>query len=174
MMKTFYDELNELERSIILQSLEFALDDCEDLAFEAGEGFEEDLEWSKSKLAQMVLILRHHGGTLDSNYCTRINNLGPYHFRDCFRDYSRIDDGVVMVQVPGMEAETVNVMLGKEIVSSGVTTVGPDDGIGGKDLFLYDEKDKAIVREECLEQGDYCNRSLRRMIEQYNEGRRNK
>jgi hypothetical protein len=169
MMKTLFDELNDLERGVILQGLEIAVD----MAWDTAED-DEGMEWVKKNIAQLVLIYRRHGGTLNKDMCVKLNELGPFHFRDCFRDYSRIDDGVVMVQVPGMEAESVNVMLGKEIVTGGVTVVGPDDGIGGKDLFMYDLVDKAIVREECLDQGEYCNRSLRVMIEQYNEGRRNK
>lgn len=173
-MKTFFDELNELERGMILQALEISVDVYEDQEWDDSECSQEDMMWSRSKIAQMVLIYRRHGGTLTKEFCQRLKHVGSHHFRDCFRDYSRIDDGVVMVQLPWMENESVDIMLGKEIVSDGCTTMSFDDRPKEEAFMLYDLVDKAIVREECLEQGDYCNRSLRVMIEQYNEGRRNK
>lgn len=173
-MRTFFDELNELERSVILQGLEIAVDVYEDTDWDDSECSQVDRSWSRSKIAQLVLIYRRHGGTLSSEFCRRLRHVGSHLFRDCFRDYSRIDDGVVMVQLPWMENEMVNITLGKEIVSDGYTTLSLDDRPKEEAFLLYAPEDKALIREECLEQGDYCNRDLRRMIEQYNEGRRNK
>lgn len=173
-MRTFFDELNELERKLLFMALDLNVDVFEETDWTIYDAPDDEEDFERSSIAQAVLIYRRHGGVIEPDFCRRLKALGPYHFRDCFRDYSRIDDGVVMVQLPWMENELVNIKLGKEIVSAGRTAVSYDGQAEEAAFLLYDEADKAIIREECLEQEDYCNKSLRRMIEQYNEGRRNK